>query len=89
MNYSGCPLNLFNKWQDKVNSIKNNKNSFISIQSWKRLQSLVLGLVGLIQMNVIQEKQTIVLRTTNTDGIKNHFSCSRQNGGSGDIPTAQ
>ena len=40
-------------------------------------------------MNVIQEKQTIVPRTTNTDEIENHFSYPRQNGGSGDVPTAQ
>ena len=82
-------LAWFNKWHDKVNSIENNANSFLPIQSWKSLQSLVLGLVGLIQANVIEEKQTIVPRTTNTDGIENHFSCSRQNGGSGDAPTAQ
>ena len=41
-------------------------------------------------MNVIQEKQTVVPRTTNTDGIENYFSCSRQqNGGSGGALTAQ
>ena len=73
-------LAWFNKWHDKVNSIENNANSFLPIQSWKSLQSLVLGLVGLNQANVIEEKQTIVPRTTNTDGIENHFSCSRQNG---------
>ena len=79
-----------NKCYDWVNSVENNTNSFVPIRSWKFLQSLVLGLAGLIQMNVIQEKQTIVLRTTNTDGIKNHFSCARQkNGGSWDAPTAQ
>ena len=50
---------------------------------------MVLGLVGLIQANIIEEKQIIVPRTTNTDGIENHVSCSRQNGGSGDAPTAQ
>ena len=37
----------------------------------------------------MEEKQTIVPRTTNTDGIENHFICSRQNGGSGDSPTSQ
>ena len=77
-----------NKCYDWVNSVENNTNSFVPIRSWKFLQSLVLGLAGLIQMNVIQEKQTIVPRTTNTDGIENHFSCSKQNGGSGDAPTA-
>ena len=41
---------------------------------------MVLGLVGLIQANIIEEKQIIVPRTTNTDGIENNFSCSRQNG---------
>ena len=71
-------LAWFNKWYDKVNSIENNVNSFLPIQRWKHLQSLVLGLVGLIQVNVIEEKQAIVPRTTNTDGIENHFSCSRQ-----------
>ena len=69
--------------------MENNTSSFLPIQSWKSLQSLILGLVGLIQMNVIQEKQTIVPRTTNTDEIENHFSYPRQNGGSGDVPTAQ
>ena len=78
-------LAWFNKWHDKVNSIENNTNSFLPIQSWKILQSLVLGLVGLIQMNV----KTIVPRTTNTDGIENHFNCLGQNGGRGDTPTAQ
>ena len=82
-------LAWFNKWHDKVNSIENNANSFLPIQSWKSLQSLVLGLVGLIQANVIEEKQTIVPRTTNTDGIENYFRRSRKNGGSGDAPTAQ
>ena len=81
-------LAWFNKWHDKINSIENNANSFLSIQSWKSLQSLVLGLVGLNQANVIEEKQTIVPRTTTTDGMENYFSCSRQNSGSGDAPTA-
>ena len=82
-------LAWFNKWYDKVNSIENNSNSFLLIQSWKSLQSLVLGLVGLIQANLIEEKETFVPRTTNTDGIENYLSCSRQNGGSGDAPAAQ
>jgi len=43
-----------------VNSIENNAKSFLPIQSWKSLQSLVLGLVGLNQANVIEEKQTIL-----------------------------
>ena len=42
-----------------MNSIENNAKSFLPIQSWKSLQSLVLGLVGLNQANVIEEKQTI------------------------------
>ena len=47
-------------------------------------------MVGLIQANVIEEKQTIVPRTTNTDGIENNFSCSRQQScESGDAPTAK
>ena len=35
------------------------------------------------------KKKKIVPRTTNTDGIENHFSCSGQNSGSDDVPTAQ
>ena len=49
-------LAWFNKWHDKVNSIEINTNSFLPIQSCKSLQSLVFGLVGLIQANLIEEK---------------------------------
>lgn len=42
-----------------------------------------------LKLNVIEQKDTIVSRTTNTDRIENYFNCSRQNGGSLDTPTAQ
>ena len=37
----------------------------------------------------MRDRQTIVLKTTKTDGIERHFSCSRQNIESGNTPPAQ
>ena len=77
------------KWNDTVNILSNNKENFLPVQSWNSLQSLILRLVGLIEVKVIRDGQTIVPKTTNTDGIEKHFSCSRQNIGSGNSLTAQ
>ena len=72
-------LDWFTKWNDSVKRLGNNKDNFLPVQSWNSLQSLILGLVGLIEVKVIKDGQTIVPKTTNTDGIEKHFSCSRQN----------
>ena len=82
-------LAWFTKWNDTVKRLGNNKDNFLSVQSWNSLQSLILGLVGLIEVEVKRNDQTIVPKTTNIDGIEKHFSCSRQNIGRGNAPTAQ
>ena len=46
-------------------------------------------MVGLIEVKVIRDGQTIVPKTTNTDGIEKYCSCSRQNIGNGNALTAQ
>ena len=81
-------LDWFNFWYTSVKRTGNKKYDFIPNQSWKSLQSLVLGLVGLIQHYVINKSCTFVPKRMSTDTIEMHFSCSRQNGGSGNEPTA-
>ena len=49
-------LTLFNKCNDIVNRLDNNKDSLIPIQSWNSLHILMFGLVGLIKINVIEQK---------------------------------
>ena len=49
------------------------------MQSCKGLQSLILGLVGVIKVKIIKGGQKIVPKTTNADGIEKHLSCSRLN----------
>ena len=66
-------LDWFTKWDDSVKRLGNNKDNFLPVQSWNSLQSLILGLVRLIEVKVIRDGQIIVLKTTNTDGIEKHI----------------
>ena len=79
-------LDWFTKWNDSIKRLGIVKDNFLLVQSWNSLQFTILGLVGLIEVKVIRYGQKIVPKTTNTDGIETHFSCSRQNIGSGNAP---
>ena len=70
---------IFTKWNDSVKRLGNHKDNFFPVQPWNSLQSLILGLVGSIEVKVIRYGQTIFPKITNTDGIEKDFSCSRQN----------
>ena len=61
---------------------------FLPNQTWKSIQSLILGLVGCIQLYVIENGESFVPRRTNTDTIEHHFGNSRQSVGGGNAPTA-
>ena len=56
-------LDWFTKWNDSIKRLGNNKDNFLPVQSWNSLQSLILGLVGLIEVEVIRDGQTIVPKT--------------------------
>ena len=82
-------LNWFTKWRESVRLNGDNKYDFIPSQSWKSVQSLILGTVGLIGFYVIKQKITIVPKVINTDCVEIHFCNSRQSVGGGNAPTAQ
>ena len=63
-------LDWFTKWNDTVKRLGNDKDNFLPVQSWNSLQSLILGLVGLIEVKVIKDGQKIFPKTTKIDGIE-------------------
>jgi hypothetical protein len=82
-------LDWFTKWRESVRQNGDNKYDFIPSQSWKSVQSLILGTVGLIGFYVIRQKTTIVPKVINTDCVEIHFCNSLQSVGGGNVPTAQ
>ena len=59
------------------------------MQSWKSVQSLILGTVGLIGYYVQKKKLSVVPKVINTDCVEIHFCNSRQSVGGGNAPTVQ
>ena len=59
---------------------------FLQNQTWKSIQSLILGLVRCIQFYIIEHGESFVPRRTNTDIVEHHFGNSRQSIGDGNTP---
>ena len=65
-----------------------NDNCFLPSQTWKSIQSLILGLVRCIQFYVIENGESFVPRRTNTDTVDYHFGNSRESVGGENAITA-
>ena len=81
-------LEYFSIWNSSLKKKDKSDNCFLPNQTWKSIQSLILGLVGCIQLYVIENGESFVPRRTNTDTIEHHFGNSRQSVGGGNAPTA-
>ena len=55
-------LGWFSKWNGTIKRLGNDEDNFLPVQCWDSLQSLILGLVGLIEVRIINDGQNIFLK---------------------------
>ena len=70
-------LEYFSVWNSSPKKKVKSNICFLPNQTWKSIQSLILGLDGCIQFYVIENEESFVPRRTNTDTIEHHFGNSR------------